>query len=295
MVVVKVLVRLLGRIIMKGSPAIMLLHEPLSVFLSTSKSQTADRLYVEWSLPSLDRAGFNTDLSTCGSSIGHTPDIALSYVIQWDTNPSMSSSVSYEASMENNGILSTCCSNDKCAIEIGTEIQSISVNSNVDRSLTATSFKVMYVGPQSHSAQVAVKYGSKELKVTAYNGLSRIRPLVFARIKNIVYRVSHVIDQKVVLTVPYSGQASDVEVICYFNTPPSSCFDAAGSINGSEDLKNHVLLNFDQSPFDESITVSKKYFSSFEEEHGSTYYITFTRPFFFHTAISYIQERTLEG
>ena len=93
MVVVKVLVRLLGRIIMKGSPAIMLLHEPLSVFLSTSKSQTADRLYVEWSLPSLDRAGFNTDLSTCGSSIGHTPDIALSYVIQWDTNPSMSSSV----------------------------------------------------------------------------------------------------------------------------------------------------------------------------------------------------------
>ena len=48
-------------------PPMMLLYELLSVFLSTSKFQTAYRLYVEWSLPSLDRAGFNTDLNTCGS------------------------------------------------------------------------------------------------------------------------------------------------------------------------------------------------------------------------------------
>ena len=97
-----------------------------NITLSTSKSDLPNRLYVEWALPTYDKFGFDTDSDLCGTAIGHTPLPVTSYVIEWDTDPSMKSSEQYIARMiEGDDSPLSCCSKSKCSVEIGTEIQNI--------------------------------------------------------------------------------------------------------------------------------------------------------------------------
>ena len=90
--------------------------------------------------------------------------------------------------------------------------------------------------------------------------------------------VSATHNETISLASSYDGISSGVEVKAYFNTPPSTYFDLAHA-NSSEELRNHILLNFDNSPFNEDIITSKQSFSSVKG-HGVSYHVTFTGPSF---------------
>lgn len=97
-------------------------------------------------MPAEDEHGFITDRDSCGISTGHTPDLATHYMVRWDTNPSMSSGKYYEMPMiAGDDEPLTCCPNDKCHIDIGTEVQRITINSNSHSPIRNGHIKVVYV------------------------------------------------------------------------------------------------------------------------------------------------------
>jgi hypothetical protein len=58
-------------------------HFPQLIFLRTTRRDISNRLYLEWSEPSVDMFGFDTSSPTCsGSNKGH--NIVSDYLITWD-------------------------------------------------------------------------------------------------------------------------------------------------------------------------------------------------------------------
>ena len=116
--------------------------------VSFSTSDISNRLDLQWSLPAVDNNDFNTIPDFCGIHHGNTPDIASFYLVNWDTHPSMVNSKSYEVQMiAGDDKKLYCCPNVKCSIEIGAEVQVLTINST-ENSIHNGSFKVVHVGQQ---------------------------------------------------------------------------------------------------------------------------------------------------
>lgn len=257
----------------------VILYTPTSVSLGVSVSEIPNRLHLEWSLPTQDAHGFVTDIDSCEVVSGHTPNIATSYEIRWDTNPSMQNSKHYRALMiEDDGIPNNCCLHSKCSLEVGSEVQTITICTNTGTPLSGGSFKVVYVGVQSKSAKVTVTKGSSIVTVLSYYGINHVSLGDYMRINGNVYQVKGYSHPEITLSSIYDGTEVIETLVAYFETPPSTCFDAAGA-NSAFDMKSHIQLNFDDSPFNEEIRVSRSIVSS-SENVALTYQVTFVGPAF---------------
>ena len=286
-----------------ATPIKMPLHVATSVDLAISASEVPDRLDLHWSLPTHDERGFITELDACGTYTGHTPDAASSYRIRWDTHPSMTSSAAteYDARMiTGNGSPTLCCPGDKCSMEIGAEVQTITVAAATEgSSITAGTFKVVYVGPQSRPITVKQPSpGSTLVEIIAQPATPPIAAGDFIRIgdggsrsggsdddsNGHVYQVESVGGSYLTLSSEYIGglggsiSTGDDIVQAYYNTPPTSCFDLVNN-DSAEDLRTHIGHNFDDSPFNENIAVSRassEHSDSGDSSNSWSYQITFT-------------------
>lgn len=276
------------------------LHIATSVDLSISASEVPDRLDLHWSLPTHDERGFVTELDACGTYTGHTPDAASLYRIRWDTHPSMSSPTEYDARMiTGDGSPTLCCPGDACSLEIGAEVQTIAIEPVAEdsSSITAGSFKVVYVGPQSRPITVKQPTpGSTVVEIVSLSATPSIAAGDFIRFGgddvddegrgNRLYQVESVGQSHLTLSSEYRGMvggsissAGDESstVQAYYNTPPTSCFDLVND-NSAEDMRTHIGLNFDNSPFNENIIVSRS--SGGGGDSSWSYHVTFTGPAF---------------
>jgi hypothetical protein len=250
------------------------LYKPSSVLLSVSPDEIPNRIKIEWGLPSEDSRGFVTDLDECGMHQGHKADPATLYTIMWDTHPSMSNASIFNATMfSGDGLKLRCCHNSRCSVEIGTEVQTISVIFSDAGPISSRSFKVVYVGRQSHSAIVRVIYGSNVAEVILFTGNRTIQSGDFIKLYDSLHLVAEYSHPNIILTCPYRGVTS-TEVMAFFNSPPATSFDI-NTANKSIDMQTHIAENFDNSPFDESIVVSRV-----DLRNGYDYHVTFIGPAF---------------
>lgn len=250
------------------------LYKPSSVMLSVSPAEIPNRIKIEWGLPSEDSRGFVTDLDECGIHQGHRSDPATQYTIMWDTNPSMSLASVFNAPMMlGDGVRLSCCRNNRCSVEIGTEVQTISVSFSDAGPISSRPFQVVYVGRQCHSAVVMVSNGSNVVEVISLSGRRTIQSGDFIKIYDRVHLVAYYSHPNITLTCPYQGVTS-TEVVVFFNTPPATFFDI-NIANTSVDMQTHIAENFDNSPFDESIVVSR-----IDLRNGFDYHVTFIGPAF---------------
>ncbi|KAL7541113.1 LOW QUALITY PROTEIN: hypothetical protein ACHAXR_012985 [Thalassiosira sp. AJA248-18] len=245
-----------------------------------SDSETADRLRLAWSAPEFDANGFSVLPSGCagGASPPSSPDAMEAYRVMWDTHPSLSNAQVYDIPAVNgDGSPQQCCpsgSNDGvCHIELGAEVQSISIRypqSSIPSGgdlFDSGAVRIAYVGSQSKSMKVFTPaHGSMEVRISPSATLPSSSPIVtgdLIRIQNNVYLVSNVeswpesihISSEYVSTSDPHAQPETVQAS--FTTPPSSCFDVTNIGNSAENFRSHISLNFDDSPFDESVTVSR--------------------------------------
>jgi hypothetical protein len=250
------------------------LYKPSSVSLSVSPAEIPNRIKIEWDLPSEDSRGFVTDLDECGMHQGHRADPATQYTIMWDTHPSMSNASIFNATMFTGDDLKLrCCRNTRCSVEIGTEVQTISVSSSDAGPNSSRSFKVVYVGRQSHSAVVRAIYGSNVVEVILFTGNRTIQSGDFIKLYDSLHLVAEYSHPNIIMTCPYRGVTS-TEVMAFFNSPPATFFDISMA-NKSIDMQTHIAENFDNSPFDESIVVSR-----IDLRNGYDYHVTFIGPAF---------------
>lgn len=261
-------------------PMVMPLHSPTFIELSHSKSETSDRLDLRWSTPTIDSGGFITELDECGTYTGHRTEAASSYLIRWDTNPSMASSQNYNARMvSGDGTPTLCCPEDPCDIEIGAEVQTLSLVPLEGGQITSGSFKVVYVGPQSKPIAVRPSLGSDIIDLLGIFSQPQLEAGDYIRIDNQVYRISSVNlgHSKASLDSEYAGMNTGNEVLAFYNTGPESCFDLSKG-ESSDDMMQHIALNFDDSPFGEQIVVSRS--NAFDSKDGLNYHVTFIGPAF---------------
>jgi len=236
------------------------LYLPNTVLANISQSEVPDRIYVEWSFPRSDMNGFVTDLDECGVTTGHTPNIPSWYEFKWENAPGNNKQTSYRVSMVNgNGQILPCCYTEKCSIEIGAEVQTITINSNENKHLSKAKFKVMYLGKQSPQVVIRVTSGSAFAAISGYPTESRMSTGDFIKINHSVYQVVDINNSTVELSSSYVGDQIDAEIIAYYNTPPQSCFNPLK--DSAQDMKTHIETRLDNSPFGEDVSVSM---SSFE-------------------------------
>ncbi len=245
-----------------------ILHIPTAVTTSTSILDIPNRLRVEWSLPIQDKHGFHTVPDTCGTNVGHSPDTATSYIIRWDVDPLMKSAQTYQMPTDNEGNLLSCCPGSKCSVEIGTEVQRVTISSNTSGSFTKGGFRLLYLGAQGPSVIVSPLLGSPTVNIISYTGTSRVLAGDYISIHDSTYHVLSVNNPIITLTSDYRG-TEDSETTAFFNRPPSSCFDL--STSGPNDMESHIVENFDDSPLNEEIVVTKQSGSSSE----IAYHVTF--------------------
>ena len=124
------------------------------------------------------------------------------------------------------------------------------------------------------------------------------------RIQNNTYLVSNVDGwpEFINLSSDYVTAAiankNPLTVQAYFSTPPSTCFDVSHLGNSAENFRSHISQSFDNSPFDESITVSRSTITeTFENDYsgetrivGYEYHVTFTGQGFSSTVGSPVEE-----
>jgi hypothetical protein len=221
---------------------------------NTAHGEVASRIELVWEQPDRDVNNFVTD--SCGAD--NTPAVASNYRVYFDTKPDLSTASSYDIRMLQEADTSDdtaleCCPGS-CTIELGAEVQTVSVKSNSDGPITQGSFKVVYVGSQSQLTTVTPTTGSTNI-VTSSNSASGLAAGDYIRINGDVYLVTGIpTDTSATLKVAYQGSGSGVAVEANFNTPPTTCidFDATGA-----EFKDHVEGSFNDAPFDESITVTK--------------------------------------
>ena len=100
------------------------------------------------------------------------------------------------------------------------------------------------------------------------------------RISSNVYRVIAFNNSTITLSSKYVEESPLDFIPAYYNTPPKSCVDFPNQ-SSAEDMKRHIEQNFDNSPFNESIAVSRHNFES-NNGHGAVYHVTFIGPAFSH-------------
>ncbi|KAL7554112.1 hypothetical protein ACHAWF_017504 [Thalassiosira exigua] len=255
-----------------------------------SDSDTADRLRLAWSAAELDVNGFSVLPAGCagGASPPSAPDDLEAYRVVWDTHPSLSNARSFDIpAVSGDGSPLHCCPSGSgdgvCHIELGTEVQSIAIRypeSSVPSSgdlFDSGAVRIAYVGAQSKSIQVITPSpGSAEVEISPSATLPSTSPIAtgdLIRIQGNVYIVSNVDAWPASLSISSEyvaasdSQAQPEAVLAHFTTPPSSCFDVSALGNSAEGFRSHISSNFDDSPFDESIVVSR---STLTEpfEHG---------------------------
>ena len=255
-------------------------HQYVSLAVA-SDSDTADRLRLAWSAPELDVNGFSVLPSGCagGLSPPSAPDAMEAYRVMWDTHPSLSNAQVYDIpAVTGDGSPQHCCpsvSNDDgvCHVELGAEVQSVSIR-YPQSSLPSSgdlfdngAVRIAYVGSQSKLIKVVTpSHGSKEVRISPSATLPSSSPIAagdLIRIQNNAYLVSNIDSWPASIDifseyVAASDPHSQPETIqAYFATPPSSCFDVSDTGNSAESFRSHISLNFDDSPFDESVTVSR--------------------------------------
>jgi len=255
------------------------LYLPESPTLSLSTSQTSNRLNLHWSLPTRDSNGFSTKPHECAGEVGNTPDEAYAYDIRWSRNPLMESFNSFRVFMfEGDNIRNKCCPPFGCSVEIGTEIQSIILNSTMNTAISAGSFKVIYAGEQTKGVNLLFDTNLTVAKVIMYDGNYEAKVGDYVRISDFISRIIYIEGAFITLEERYNREVSYVPVKGFFNTPPESCFSP--TFDGSAlSMQMHIAENFDHSPFDESISVSREMFSR-SNGFGTIYRITFSGPSF---------------
>lgn len=249
------------------------LHSPTSITLSTSQADIPNRLHLEWALPTEDSNGFSIMTDECGASIGSMIDPALSYVIEWDTDPLMKSSISYEHFMDTSGPSSTCCPNEKCFLDIGSEVQTIFLRSAMLSRLTQGGLRVLYLGMQGPKAIVLPAQGSDTVKIISYLGNREALSGDFIQIFGMIYRVISAGRSEIILDSKFTG--FNEQTLAYFNSVPDTCFNVVGGT--AQQLSDHIAQNFDHSPFDESIRVTQR---KGDTDKEVAYDITFIGPSF---------------
>jgi len=200
------------------------LHVPTDISLSVSAMDVPNRLLVEWNHPSQDQLGFSTIPDSCGMGVGHTPDIATSYLIEWDTDMNLKSSRKYIAHVNNENDIEHCCPGSKCTVEVGTEVQSITISSPTIGELTKGGFRAIYMGPQRHTAIVIPTQGSVEVKIVSYVGTTQINIGDYIRIGGYTSVVNALAEATISLDSNYHPHADGTETVAYFSTPPATCF-----------------------------------------------------------------------
>ena len=257
-----------------------ILYHPTDISVSISSRSIANRIEINWVLPTVDEKGFNTTPDSCGVSNGHTPLDATAYHIKWSKDSSMQNTNSYTAFMRRgDDDFIRCCTVNDCSVEIGAEVQQITVNSYMDKPITSGSLKVIYVGIQSHKMYINVTPGSKLAQVSSQLGSSEIAIGDYMLVQGKFYKIEDYEFPTLTLSNYFDGTVDTKPQLAYFNTPPSSCFDLATN-NSAYDMQLHIDENFDNSPFGEEIRVSKHSFSS-KVGVGSKYDVTFIGPSFY--------------
>lgn len=249
------------------------LHSPSSITLSTSHADLPNRLRLEWALPTTDSNGFSIITDKCGATVGSTIDPAMSYVIEWGTDPLMQSSTKYEHYIDSSGPSSTCCPDEKCFVDIGSEVQTISLRSVMLSRLVQGGFRVLYLGKQGPAAVVFPTPGSDKVQIVSYLGNREAIVGDFIQMLGVVYRVISVDSKEISLDSKFTGL--NQETMAYFNSAPETCFDIVGGTK--QQMSDHIALNFDHSPFDETIRVTDR------QVYGSNevaYDVTFIGPSF---------------
>ena len=111
-------------------------------------------------------------------------------------------------------------------------------------------------------------------------GLKSIAVADCSRITTIVYLVSAFNNSKITLSSEFVDKSPKDFTLANFNTSPNTCIDfLIGS--AAEDMKRHIELNFDNSPCNKNITVSRHIFAS-SNGHGATYHVKFSGSVFSH-------------
>ena len=274
-----------------------------------SESALADRLRLAWSAPEVDVNGFSALPSGClggGLLPLSSPDDLEAYRIRWDTHPSFSNAKTYDfPAVGGDGSPLHCCPSDSddgvCSVEIGTAVQTVSIKHSSSfvpsdgELFDSGGVRIIYVGSQSKSVDVLTPLdGSNEIRISPSTNLPLHSPIGvgdFVRLQGNVHVVSSVDEwpTSFSITSEYMGSSNpsslNSEVIsAYFTSPPSSCFDVSDSGNSAEKLRSHLSESFDNSPFDESITVSRSALTEpFPESSddnvrivGYEYHVTFT-------------------
>jgi len=255
-------------------PMEMKLYSPNSVSLRVSQLEIADRLDLHWSLPHNDSNGFITYPDECGITLGHTPNIASGYEVRFDTNPSMRNSTSYTIPMvKGDGQQMICCPHEECSIQLGAEVQTITLNSRSSSRISDGSFKIVYVGEQNLVALIIPSSGSQYVSLISSSIYHPISEGDFVRITEGVYKIIDVTENILTLSSPYTHGGSGTQIIAYYNSPPSTCIDYAVD-SSAEAIRAHIANNFNDSPFSEEVKVSRRNFAS-PTGQGSSYHITF--------------------
>jgi hypothetical protein len=281
------------------------------VFLTVT--DTADRLSLAWSASEFDANGFSVLPIGCGGgpTPPSAPDEITAYRVMWDKNPSFSNATMYDIpSLVGDGNPKICCPSDvndegACAIDIGAEIQSISIihprstTPSGENLFDAGAVRIAYVGSQSKSIEVVPPHhDSKVVKISPSDALPLDTPIavddlirIQSNVQSNVYLVSDVANWPVSIGISsgYNALTSNtpsqpVTVQAYFTTVPRTCFDLSEAGNSAESFRSHIAQNFDDSPFNELIIVSRvtltaPYESSDSDENpviGYEYHVTFT-------------------
>ncbi|KAL7514942.1 hypothetical protein ACHAXN_013076 [Cyclotella atomus] len=279
-------------------PSVMLPGYLTDVSLSiATDTDTSDRLHLAWSAAKVDVNGFSVLPNGCagGETPPASPDAIESHRVQWDTHPSFSNAKTVDIpAVSGDGVQNHCCSS--CDVEIGAEVQTFSImypsstvpsNGNLfDRG----GVRIAYVGPQSKSIKIETPdHGSSIVRLSPSLDLPASSPIKAGDIIRIhigVYLVSNVDNwpEYITLASDYQSSSTDSSAAqAYFSTPPSTCFDLSGLGNSADNFRSHIAQSFDNSPFDESITVSRStvtalFAGSLSNQRiiGYEYHVTFT-------------------
>eukprot|EP00956_Cyclotella_meneghiniana_P022416 scaffold42451_cov66-Cyclotella_meneghiniana.AAC.3 len=267
-------------------------------------TDTADRLRLAWSAAEVDVNGFSVLPNGCVGGASPTPpsspDPIEAYRVQWDTHPSFSNAITYDIpAVSGDGVRNHCCpsgSTGVCHVELGAEAQTVSIMhpassvSLSDDLFDSGGIRIAYVGSQSKSIKIETpSHGSTEIRISASSSLPLSSPINVGdlmRIRTGVYLVSDVDNYPTYITLASEYQSGHDDIVsatiqAYFSTPPSTCFDVSGMGNSAESFRTHIAQNFDNSLFDESISVSRSTLtepfagSSDQRIVGYEYHVTF--------------------
>lgn len=183
-----------------------------------------------------------------------------------------------------------------CSFELGAEVQTLSVT-NEDSTVAvgnalfdSGAVRLMYLGGQSKSIRVKPPQhdGVTTIQIDPSADLPVASPIAVGDVIKIAdnsYVISNVDawPHAVEIEGGFASSSSSIgslqtSVVAYFDSPPTSCFDVGSS---ADNLRDYLLEGFDDSPFGESLAVSREIVTRFVGELGEIrvvgylYHVTF--------------------